>query len=55
MTFLHQGASHQLDQMNRDDGYMTATENRDTSLTFVLQQGQLLGQGVDPIKGWEIQ
>ena len=55
MAFLHQGTGHQLDQMNRDDGYVTATKNRDPSLSLVLQQGQLLRERIDPIKGWEIQ
>ena len=55
MTFLHQGAGHQLNQVNGHHRDVTATKNRDPSLSLVLQQGQLLRERIDPIKGWEIQ
>jgi hypothetical protein len=33
---------------------MTAANDGDASFAPVLQQGQLLGQGVHPIQRWEI-
>ena len=55
MAFLSQGTSHKLNQMNGNDRYMTTTENRYPTLALVLQKCELLGQGVDPIKGRKIQ
>ena len=55
MAFLHQGAGHQFNQVNCHHRDVPATKNRDPSLSLVLQKSQLLRQGVDPIKGWEIQ
>ena len=55
VAFLHEGAGHQLNQMNRHHRDVTATKNRDPPLSLVLQQGQLLRERIDPIKGWEIQ
>jgi hypothetical protein len=34
---------------------MTATENGDPSLAFVLQKSEFLRKGVNPIKSWQIQ
>ena len=50
MPLLNEGARHKLDQMNRNHRHMAAAEHSDAALSLVLQQRQLLSQGVHPIK-----
>ena len=54
MALLHQRAGQQFHQMDRNHRHMTSAKDGDAALAGVLQQSQLLGQGVDPIKGWQI-
>ena len=50
MPLLYEGARHKLDEMDRNHRHMAAAEHSDAALSLVLQQRQLLSQGVHPIK-----
>ena len=54
VALLGEGAGHQLDQMNGHHRHVAAPQDSNPSLAAVLEHGQLLGQGVDPIKGRKI-
>ena len=54
MALLRQGAGHQFHQMDRHHGHMAAAEDGDPALAAVLEQGQFLSQGVDPVEGRKI-
>jgi hypothetical protein len=41
--------------MNRYHRHMATAEHGNAALAFVLQEGKLLGKGIDPIKVREIQ
>ena len=54
VAFLGQGAGHQFDQVNSHHGQMATAQDCNAPLAPVLEHGQLLGQGIDPIDRWKI-
>jgi len=52
MAFLSKGAGHQFNKMDRHHRNMAATENRNSSLTTILEHRQFLGKRIDSIERW---
>ena len=50
MTFLSQRTGDQFDQMNRHDRNMATAKNGNPPFSLVLEQGQFLSEGVDPVQ-----
>jgi hypothetical protein len=48
---MGQGPGHQLDQVDRYHRHVPAPQDRDPAFAPVLEHGQLLGEGVDPVEG----